>query len=112
MTQPLASGMWAAVLALGAFKDTNPAAVGAGGVSERGETSDSVSAKDAADADESGAAEADGAVSVPEAAVTKGSAAATDWATGSGALSGAASSGVVPSEPDAARSSRGEAEGI
>ena len=112
VTQPSVSGMWVAVLALGAFRATSPAAVGAGGVSERGETPGSVPAKGAVAADESGAAEADGAVSASGIAVTKGSAAATDWATGSGALSSAASSGVVPSEPDAARSSRGEAEGL
>ena len=99
VTQPSASGAWVAVLALGAFRATRPVAVGAGGVSERGETSGSVSASGAADA---GAAEADGAVSVSEVTATKGSAAATDWATGSTALSGAVSSKCASPEPDAA----------
>lgn len=94
---------------MGTFRATRPVAVGAGGVSERGETSGSVSASGAADA---GAAEADGAVSVSEVTATKGSAAATDWATGSGAPSGAASSGVASPEPDAAGLSRGEGEGL
>lgn len=112
VTQPSASGAWVVVLAWGAFRATRPVAVGAGGVSERGETSGSVPAKGAVAADESGAAEADGAASVSEVAVTKGSAAATDWATGSTAPSGAASSGVASSEPGAAGSSRGEAKGL
>ena len=74
--------------------------------------SGSVSASGAADADESGAAEADDVVSVSEVTVTKGSVAATDWATGSTALSGAVSSKGAPSEPGAAGSSRGEGEGL
>ena len=71
-----------------------------------------MSAKDATDADESGAAEADGAVSVSEVAITKGSAAATDWATGSTVPAGAASSKVASWELDATGLSRGEGEGF
>lgn len=71
-----------------------------------------MSARDATDADESGAAEADGAVSVSEVAITKGSVAATDWATGSTVPAGAASSKVASWELDATGLSRGEGEGF